>query len=200
MNHVFAWPVGRVPDDERAPLAPVVAYVIGMVVGAVAVALTLSAAGDRLARLDGTSRLVAQAMLGAVAVLAVVLQARGRIAPLPERRRQVPRAWLFWRHRAATGLAFGLMLGVSVLTLLHHATIYVLAVTLVALHSPTAGALAGLVYGGVRSSQLVLAWRDPHGATSRRQQAIAARSAGIATSLPAIALATAVVGLVAANA
>lgn len=155
MNHVFAQPVGWDREDERRPaFAPVLAYILG-IVGAAAVTGFALSAGGLLVR---DASIAAAVAIATVAIVAGILaEARGRVAPLPERRRQVPRQWLAWRARWATAAAFGVMLGMCVWTLLHHAAIYVVAGCLL-LVSPAIGAVVGIAYGLTRGGLLLATW------------------------------------------
>lgn len=167
MNDVFAQPVGcrpRSPAEglRRPPLSPVLAYTLAAIAGGMLVGTTLAFIGDGLARtLPGAAvrgALVFVALLGAVAVW---LEMTGRVAPLPQRRAQVPRRWTLWGSKRRTAAAFGFMLGASVFTYLHHATAYVLALVILVSASPVAGTFIGGVYGLARGVMLAYAWAAP---------------------------------------
>lgn len=189
MNEVFARPVGRGPDGDgpasRAPGAPVAAYSAGMVLGAtgtaVLVALIGRAAGD-------ASIWALLAGAGGVTVLAAIAQARGRVSPLPERRAQVPQRWLAW-PATRVGAAFGLMLGASVFTLLHHATIYALAAALLVAGSVPVAIAVGAIYGAARALHVVGAWAHP-GDHQEQARRVDSRAAVAARALPAVSLIT----------
>jgi hypothetical protein len=160
MNHVFAArPVGSrtavaSAATKRPSLWPVVAYSVAIIAGATVTALVISGAGSLIREALGAVPLAASAaVLGLVAVAA---QARGRVAPLPERRRQVPTRWLAWR-RWKTAVGYGFLLGNGFWTLLHHAAVYVLVACLL-LMSPLSALLVAVVYGGARAAMLVAAW------------------------------------------
>jgi hypothetical protein len=112
----------------------------------------------RLIRVRALVALVFVALLGAAAVW---LEMSGRVAPLPQRRAQVPRRWTLWRSKSRTAAAFGFMLGAGVFTYLHHATAYVLALVILVSASPVAGVLIGGVYGLTRGVMLAYAWAAP---------------------------------------
>jgi hypothetical protein len=93
-----------------------------------------------------------------VVLVASVLQVRGRVSPLPERRAQVPTRWLQWRSRASTATAFGLVIGAGAFTRLRHATAWVLALALVAAPTIWAAVACGAIYGAVRGLPLLITW------------------------------------------
>jgi hypothetical protein len=167
MNDVFAQPVGCRPgrpskELRRPPLSPVLAYALAAIAGGMLVGTTLALIGDGLARTLPVAAvrgaLVFVALLGAAAVW---LEMSGRVAPLQQRRAQVPRRWTLWRSKSRTAAAFGFMLGAGVFTYLHHATAYVLALVILVSASPVAGLLIGGVYGLTRGVMLAYAWAVP---------------------------------------
>jgi hypothetical protein len=99
-------------------------------------------------------------VVSAVALLgtAAVLQFRGRMGPLPERRRQVPTRWLQWRSRSATAAGFGLMIGSGVLTFVDYPAAYSLAAVLAISPSTSVGAGIGAFYGATRGAVLLCTW------------------------------------------
>lgn len=160
MNQVFAArPVGsRIAfgsaATKRPSLWPVISYSFAMIAGAIVTALAISGLGSLIREVLGPVPLAASAaVLGLVAVAA---QARGRVSPLPERRRQVPTRWLAWR-RWKTAAGYGFLLGNGVWTLLHHAAVYALVACLL-LVSPLSAILVAVVYGAGRAAMLVVAW------------------------------------------
>lgn len=157
MNLVFAQPVGVGHDVQRPPLAPVATYTVGLGLGGAITGLAVSALGTTMRGATGTSTLALAAAAGVIIIAGLVGEWRGRVWPLPERKRQVPARWLQWQHRTATGFAFGLLLGMGVWTLLHHAAAYV-AFGCLLLVSPFIGAAAGALYGASRALLLASAW------------------------------------------
>jgi hypothetical protein len=158
MHVVLTWPVGHdahAPRTPAPPAAPVAAYVVGTAAGGATAAGLVAVMGRALGGADAPG-LVVVAL--AVVVLAIALQANGRVAPLPERRAQVPRQWLLWADRRKTALAFGLMIGAMVLTHLRHASAYVLGATVVLAPSVGAGAALGAAYGMFRGMPLIVTW------------------------------------------
>jgi hypothetical protein len=161
MNHVFACPVGlgnpQQRNTSRPPLGPVGAYLAGTTLGG-ALSGTAIAAAVALLDLSPPTRFAGCALALAMAVLAARSEMRGTVAPFPQRRAQVPRQWLLWRWRRLTAVAFGLLIGSGVLTLLHHASAYVLAAVLLLSPGPAPCVAIGGLYGMVRGLMLVLAW------------------------------------------
>jgi hypothetical protein len=156
MGLVLTWPVGRAADGDGstqpAPAGPVLAYLAGTTLGGTLTGLVVGAVVALLAPLPDEVRLVAA---GALLLAAVVAELRGTVAPLPERRGQVPRTWLAWPSRT---LAFGIMIGAGVATFLKHAVAYaLLAIALVA-PSPWAAVLVGTGYGFARGATLAATW------------------------------------------
>ena len=163
MPEVFTWPVGRAVDvkdpllsRQPAPRLPIAAFVLTSTVAGTATALLL-ATGGKLAHVRDAP-MAANWVAGSLAVLAIWLELRQRVAPLPQPQRQVPRAWTLWPSRTATGAAFGAMIGAGVLTFLQHATIYILGLALLAAPSMAAAAFCGAVYGFTRAAPVPLSW------------------------------------------
>lgn len=136
-----------------AQRAVVGAYAVGCVLAAAAMGATIGLLGAGLAVLVG--QVTTMGFAGVLGAVALLNQLRGRIAPLPERNAQVPRQWLNWKHLSWTAAGWGAVLGAGAFTLLHHATMYVLAATVLLAQSPVAGALVGAVYGAVRGAALL---------------------------------------------
>lgn len=162
MDDVFAQPVGcgaiageSAAMGKRPHLGPVVMYVVSITLGSVVTGAVLFAFGVALSDL---SRYVAIAAMAALAAFAIGLELHGRISPLPEHRAQVPRRWTTWRRRWTTAAAFGFVLGTGAFTLLHHATIYVLAALIVLAPTPAAALGAAAVYGSTRGLLLLATW------------------------------------------
>ena len=152
-----------------SPFWPIAALTCGSLFAGLGVGAVLGLLGAVLAPGDETMQGATPIVLVAVGVVAVVLQWCGRVTPLPERHRQVPRRWLLWRSREATGLAYGLMLGAGVLTRLQFAAIYVLALLVLLAGSSTTGAAIGALYGGLRAAPLIATWVfDRWGPSGRR--------------------------------
>ena len=172
MNDVLTWPVGRERHSRsssspqpRPPATPVLAYAAGASAGGALTGLVLGGAG-MLASHARPLWIVLSGIATAVALTAVVLQARGRVRPLPQLRAQVPRYWLTWRRPAATALAFGAMIGSGVLTYAEYAVVYVLAAAVVVAASPGAGIAVGAIYGGSRGLAVGITWvTDRRGGT-----------------------------------
>ncbi|MFL5780001.1 MAG: hypothetical protein ACJ760_01685 [Thermoleophilaceae bacterium] len=93
-----------------------------------------------------------------VMAVAAVSETRGTMHPFAQPRRQVPRRWLLWRHRALTGAAFGAMIGSGVLTYTEHAVAYALGVALLLSPSLATAVVLGAFYGLARSAPAVITW------------------------------------------
>src|SRR5580704_9202588 len=156
MNQVFAQPVGVGQDVKRPPVMPPLAYLVGIALGAVTTAVAVAVVGSLLGR-EPWSRLLLLAAAATAIAMGVRGEVRGEMAPLPERRRQVPVRWLMWRRSWLTAAAFGYLLGMGVWTLLHHASAYVVLGCLL-LVAPGGAAAAGLAYGLTRGGLLLCAW------------------------------------------
>jgi hypothetical protein len=168
MNQVFAQPVWLGQEAKRPSAAPPIAYLLGLVLGAITTALPIALLGS-LVPATPAVRLLIAAVAAAVIALAVRGEIRGTISPLPERRRQVPTRWLGWRQVSMTASAFGYLLGMGVWTLLHHASAYVVLVCLL-LVSPAAALVAAITYGGVRGGILLAAWATSASDGSRHRR------------------------------
>ena len=161
MNDSFTWPVGRAAQRRsvarRAPLGPVLAYVLASTLGGIATAMLL-AVGGRVSDLDAVAPVVKVAVLVVVASGTAVLELADRISPLPERRRQVPRRWLAWRRQWVAAAAFGAVIGAGVLTHLRHAAAYFVGALVLLAPSIGAGVALGLVYGLARGGVLLITY------------------------------------------
>lgn len=199
MNLVFARAVVRSPgagEWDRAPLAPVAAYSAGTVAGGTVMGLLLAAIGSALVGSLPSAAVVAAVAL--ITAVAVFLQLRGSLGPLPQRHAQLPSRWMRWRSRTRLGVAFGLVLGAGVFTYLHHATAYVLGALLVISASPQVGAIAGATYGLSRAAMLVLAWAHRDW-TGRGDVVVTAIGKAATRSLPVAAAGSAVIAVAAIN-
>lgn len=157
MHDVLTRPVGRDRDGQPAPAAsPVFAYTVAAALGGTVTGLLLGGIGWLLSEVAGRD---AQLLAAApIAAFAVVQQLRGRLAPLPQRGKQVPVRWMLWRSPARWAGAFGLMIGAGVFTNLRHAAVWVVACLVLTLDSPAAGALIGTGYGLGRAAPLLWTW------------------------------------------
>jgi hypothetical protein len=162
MNRVFTWPVRRGGDGEsltrRAPLAPVVAYVIAATVGGAATGAAIAALAHVVRSSGAIGSTLVTVIAIALVVIAAVEQYRGEMGPLPERRRQVPTRWLHWRSRSATAAAFGVMIGTGVLTFVDYAATYALGAIIAMSPSAAVGAGIGAIYGLSRGLVLFCTW------------------------------------------
>jgi hypothetical protein len=157
MHDVLTRPVGHDRDVQPPPPAsPVFAYALAAALGGAATGLVLGGIGWLLSEVAGRD---AQLFVAApIVALAVVQQLRGQLAPLPQRRKQVPVRWMQWHSRTRTAGAFGLMIGAGVFTNLRHAAAWVVACLVFTLGSPVLGALVGAGYGFGRAIPLIWTW------------------------------------------
>lgn len=169
MGLVLTWPVGHArskPDTAIPAGRPVLAYVVGSLLGGAATGLVLGALGTVVRDSLGTAAPSIAAAI-AIATAAIALEWRGTVAPLPERRQQVPRQWLLWRRREATALVFGLIIGAGAFTYLKHASAYVVAVLCTIAPSPAAAVAIGALYGLLRAASVIVMWRADRAAARR---------------------------------
>ena len=180
----------------RGPIGPIVSHVLSSTVGGALTGLGLGWLGwSAQAVLPSYGWIALLAVLGLLAVSAIVLELRGQVWPLWQRRSQVPREWTLWRSRVRTAGAFGGMIGAAVFTYLDHATAYVLAVMLILPASALSGGVVGAIYGFARAMPLVSAWmRRSRVQTSSEERVW--RTA--AEALPLLAFASATASYVAA--
>lgn len=163
MNQVLiTCPVGHDGETNRVDLRnlrDIAAHVFAAGGGGALVAGMLAEAGTAARGLDPTTKSSVVLACGLLtAALAIGLELRGRVRPLPERRRQVPRGWLIWRRRWLTAAAFGFMLGAGVFTHLRHATMYALGAMVFLAPSIQAAVVVGAAYGANRGATVMYAW------------------------------------------
>ncbi len=176
MTEVFTWPVGRVAESEfqgrrrGTPLRFLLLHMVFSTLGGALTGLALAAAGSWVAGLGAVPAWLVLLIAGALAVAAIVLELQGRIAPLPQRRAQVPRRWLAWRRQSLTAAAFGFVIGSGALTYLQHASAYALVAVLVLMPSGAEGAVVGGLYGWCAAR--------PRSRAGRRRASRARRSGG----------------------
>jgi hypothetical protein len=165
MNDVLARPVGRgqrLPARLRRGGSALVYAVSATLSGG------LFAAGFAIAWRTVFSFMPFALLCGLVStsiVCVVLLELAGRVDPLPERRKQVPRRWLLWKRSFATAAAFGIVIGSGWMTHLRHPTWYALPLLIALRPSPLVGASLGLAYGATRGLAVLVtysarAWFD----------------------------------------
>jgi hypothetical protein len=142
-------------------------YTGGSIAGGAITGALIGTTGALVDRAGGVVETLLTGAAVAVAAAAIVLELLHRVAPLPERHRQVPREWVNWRHRSLTGAAFGLMIGAGALTFLEHATAYVLAVLIFLGPGAGVGGAVGAVYGATRALPLITTWAADRRGTRR---------------------------------
>lgn len=160
MNNVFvSRSVGRVSRPSVADLPVIGTYIGASALGGALMAVVLERAGTALEQLDPLpgDRALGLVVLMTMACLAV-LQLRGRMGGLPQRRRQVPRRWLTWNHRPLTAAAFGLMIGSGAFTYLGYSMMYTLALAAIVAPSSAAAAVIGVTYGTARGATVFATW------------------------------------------
>lgn len=195
MHQTFTWPVGRAAEvdaraEPAAPSLPVVVYFMAATAGGACTGLLLATLGTASASVAGVTSGVLLALALPVVVIAASGQWRGRVAPLPERRRQVPTRWLQWPRRTATAAAFGIMIGSGWAVYLHHAVAWALALLVALALEPVGGAAVGAAYGATRGLALTITWHcDRTGRERPDWASIGARRGRLALTL-AIASAT----------
>ena len=164
MNDVFSWPVGcanhceTLDRSEKAPLLPVLAYMTGCAIAGASTGFLLALLGAVVRDASPLADLLTTAAAVTLVLAAVLLELKGRVAPLPQLKAQVPRRWLAWRRRAWTAGAFGLVIGSGVLTHLQHAVAYALAALILLAPSPLVGLGIGSAYGATRGLALLATW------------------------------------------
>lgn len=142
----------------------VTAFILGTAIGGTFAGGLIGSLGA-ITLTSETDQTVSLVGVGTLASLAVALQWRGRVGPLPERKRQVPREWVNWKFDWMMGIAFGVLLGMAWWTYLGVASIYVVGASAFLSRSPVVGALIGLLYGIGRGLPLALTplirrWRN----------------------------------------
>lgn len=164
MTEVFTWPVGRAAEKEMldrrrgTPLRLVLTYVAFATLGGAMTGLALAATGSWLRGLAAGAGALLLVPAAALVLASIRLELQGRISPLPQRRLQVPRRWITWRHPSVTATAYGLVIGSGALTYLRHATAYALLALLLVMPSPVEGLLVGALYGLTRGSTVLASW------------------------------------------
>ena len=135
------------------------AYVLGSVLGGLAVGLLAGALGRALlAVVDlGTTVRLALLLVALVAALALDLRVGGLRTPGP--RRQVNEDWLDVYREWVYGAGFGLQLGAAVLTQVATAAVWAMLLAAALTGSLLGGALVGAVFGAVRSVPVLLTAR-----------------------------------------
>jgi hypothetical protein len=201
MNDVLTWPVGRQLDVchrrtiQRAhPCGPVLVYVLASGLGGLISGILLGTLG-RILEWGGLTR-AAVATAVAISALAIQGELKGRVSPLPESRRQVPRRWIAWRRKSATAAAYGFVLGMGAFTHLQHAALYVLAVLVVLAPSVTTAALLGAAYGTTRGSVVLVTWIGDRRGHRLRWSALSVARAAVERVLATTAIVALVLGII----
>ena len=147
-------PVGE--SARRQPwIVTVTAYLAGSAAGGAAVGVVAGAIGAVLGA--GGWGVPGLVLLGVVAVLGAVSDARRRGAAAPSWRRQVDERWLTTYRGWVYGAGYGLQLGAGVVTIVPSAVTYVALLAAVLTGSPVVGAVIGVVFGVVRALPVLVA-------------------------------------------
>jgi hypothetical protein len=197
MNQVFIpRSVERVGEEGRSVrkhVRNVAALVLGGATGGALFSLAIAELGRALREIDPTpgSQVVLLAILG-ISIFVIAVQLSGRIQPLPEPRRQVPRRWLGWKCRWLTAYWFGFVLGAGALTHLRQASMYALALMVAISPNVYVAVCVGAAYGANRGATVFYTWIMRHFGSSASPglgRTAPAVLAVAATALPVWALA-----------
>ncbi|MBA3736531.1 MAG: hypothetical protein H0W90_15285 [Actinobacteria bacterium] len=140
------------------PLAVTIVHVTATAMGGASVATAIAAVAHLASGGSTEAKRAFALVLTVVGLYAVRMQLLGETLRLLERRRQVPRRWLLWRHRTLIAAAYGLMVGAGVLTKVRHAAFYVTLCFFAVAPSVAAAAILGALYGVSRGGMLLLNW------------------------------------------
>lgn len=162
MNLVFITRSGERAHNWRRQqfdLAPIAAHILAAAGGGAVIAYGLATLGTALRRLDPSPHhVVYLTVFASVSLPLIVLQGRGKMGLLPERREQVPRRWLGWKRRWWTAAAYGAVLGAGFFTHVRYASMYMLALAALVAPSPKTAAILGMIYGTSRGATVLYAW------------------------------------------
>jgi hypothetical protein len=141
-------PLGERGRGSRWSLT-VVAYVVGSIVGAVALGASVGWVGAAVAPRDGAGvRLLA---LGLVVVAGLALDLGAVGVRLPSVRRQVDEGWRARYRGWVWGVGYGLQLGVGVVTIVTTSIVYATWVAALVSGGVFAGAAIGAAFGLARA-------------------------------------------------
>ena len=171
----------------------VTAYVIGSVLGGLAIGAIAGGVGVAVAGVASVDDASALWFVAALAGAACVVEVLG--TPIPSIRRQVNENWLGSYRGWVYGLGFGVQLGLGVLTVVTTASLYVVLIVSIIAGSLDVGILIGATFGLVRALPILTTARirDAYGLRTH----LARFAAGAARARRATAVAVAVVGVTA---
>ena len=174
------------------------AHVVGSTAGGATLGLIAGALGWLAVRwLDASGRL---AILGAAALMALLIERRVLPLRLPSWQRQVNENWIDAYRGWVYGSGFGYQLGLGVVTIITTATVHLLIVACVLSASPGAGLLIGATFGLVRGALLLSGGRIHSPAELRtfmtRLAATSRRAEVLAEGAMAVTVGAAVAGVV----
>jgi Cytochrome C biogenesis protein transmembrane region len=122
----------------------IVAYVMGSLLGGIAVGLVLGWLGARLPEATASTRLV---LLGSIVAIGLALDLGVLGLRLPTVHRQVDEAWRTRYRGWVWGLGYGVELGVGVVTIVTTSTVYAAWAAAALSGGPIAGAAIGAAFG-----------------------------------------------------
>jgi hypothetical protein len=149
-------PLGERGRNQRWGITTT-AFVLGAVAGGGAVGGMLGWLGGAILRgAPGPARLLALAVLS---MAGLALDLRSRRLRLPTTRRQVNEDWLLRYRGWVYGAAFGLQLGMGVVTVVTTSTVYLALAAAFLTGRPAAGGLVGGAFGLARALPALLTAR-----------------------------------------
>lgn len=145
MRVVLARPVGRGEKSRIGTLFGRWVYSTGATVGGVITAVVIWTCANATSGIVGRQLTIGLACV--IGIGGLIQETRGRVRPLPQWNRQVPRRWLAWKWRSIALLAYGVVLGMAVFTKLHHATMYTLLALIILVPSAWTAVGYGILFG-----------------------------------------------------
>jgi hypothetical protein len=143
-------PLGERGRNRRWGIT-VTTYVVGSVLGAIAIAGALGWLGAAIG-LGSLSVPIRMGVLAAAVLLGVAFDLRLGGLRLPTIHRQVNEDWMIRYRSWVYGLGFGVQLGLGVVTIVTTSSIYAMLLAAALSGSAAAGALIGGVFGFVRAA------------------------------------------------
>jgi hypothetical protein len=181
-------PLGERARHQRYAVT-VVAYIAASTLAGALLGAVLGGAGARWAGTRGS-----MLVIGVLALVGLVLDARAFGLRVPGPRRQVNEDWLVTYRGWVYGIGYGAQLGLGVTTIVTASITWVAFACAAAAGSLVAGMLVGATFGAVRALTLLVTARvnDPSAlrATLQRLEHLRPRVARVATALQ-VALAVA---------
>jgi hypothetical protein len=142
----------------------VAVYVAASTCGGAITGAILAGLGTLVSAARPDSVTALRVVVGAVVAAAVFAEFCSGIPRALERRWRVPERWLHWSSKERMAAAYGVLLGLGVLTQLRRPTAFAAAAVLLLAPTPAVGAAVGAAYGLTRGLTLGAAWlRDRTG-------------------------------------